>query len=72
MSLVGDMPICSAMFSAGVVATINERTCLPIRRWSKCVGRRGRAANVSEAALEDKCWWPWVFVSFTAPCCKYQ
>lgn len=36
------------------------------------VCRRDRAANVSEATLEDKCLWPWVFVSFTAACCKYQ
>lgn len=58
LSLGGTMPMCSAVFGTGVVAVINERTFLAIRKWSKYVGRRGRAANVSEAALEDTCWWP--------------
>lgn len=64
LSLGGHMPMCSAMFSTGIINTINERTYLGIRRWSKGVGRRGRAANVSEAALEDKCWWLWVLCHF--------
>lgn len=49
------LPICSTVLSTSVVAVINEKTCLAIRRWSKCVCGRGRAANVSEAVLEDKC-----------------
>lgn len=63
--------MCSTVFSTRVVAAINGTTGLAIRM-SECVGRRGKAANVSEAVLEDKCWWSWVFVSFTAACCKYQ
>lgn len=62
MSLGGDMPMCSTVFSTGVVATINDRTCLAIRVCLECVERRGRAVSISEAALEGKRWWPWVFL----------